>query len=496
MHHPKLLVLAGLAALLFPSAAWTQTFVPAPLPAELKKAGMPASARFGYVAVPENRVSPNGRSLHLAVAILPASGSPKHADPIFFLTGGPGGTATLTATVETFPVLAEHRDVVFVDQRGCGFSRPFLGVASDDSTAPFPPILRARERFRAAGIPLEVYNTRENAADIEAVRVALGYGRINLLGSSYGTILAQQMMSDFPATLRSVVLSGTVPLRGWDFVPGNQLVQRDGLRALFRDVRRTPPARRAFPALASRYEEALARLLAKPVMVRKNGRLVRLDAFVFQSSLLGLLQVPQTIKYVPLFIETVWEKRYADAAPLLSVKAPVRERNFAFGMYLSVVAHDLFPPGSRKSALAQVAALPAGPFKAMTRYTVSRLTRAIGAWPVPYDRMAIRPPFGSPIPTLLVEGVMDAQTPPTGGADATRVLGLKNAFVLTFPRSGHGTGATAGPAFDAIRQFYARPDRRPAVSLAPLRGRHFYLTTFPSAARARALKAPAPVAPR
>jgi hypothetical protein len=173
----------------------------------------------------------------------------------------------------------------------------------------------------------------------------------------------------------------------------------------------------------------------------------------------------------------------------------VRDRDFAFGMYLSVVAHDLFPPAARPQAIQQVLALPGSAFKAMTRYTVSRLTRAVDAWPVAYDPTAIHPPFNSNIPTLLVQGEMDAQTPPTGGTDAARLLGLQRAFVLTFPRSGHGTGATTGPAFDAIRQFYARPERRPTVSLAPLRGRHFYLTSFPTAAKARALKAPVPVTP-
>lgn len=466
--------------------ALAQTFVPAPLPALLRRAGLPDTVRFGYVAVPENRGSDNGRMIQVAVTILPATQSTKRPDPIFFLEGGPGGTASYLPLSPTFSILAQDRDIVFVDQRGCGFSRPFLGANSNDVTVPYPPIKKALARFRSAGIPLECFNTAENAADIEAVRVALGYGAINLLGHSYGSVLAQQMMSDFPANLRSVVLSGVVPLRGWDFVPGNQLVQRDALRALFRDVRRTRRARAAFPNLARHYEEVVARLLEKPVMVPRFGRLVRLDAFSFQMALLGLMQAPNTICVVPLFIQATWEGRYEEIGRFIPDDlSPVKNRSFAFGMYLSVMSRDFFPPGSAAKARAAADALPDSAFKEMTRVTVSRLARAINRWPVRYDPTGLKPPFGSAIPTLLLQGDMDAQTPSRGGTDAARLLGLRHAFVISVPRSGHSTGATQGPAFNAVRQFFAEPHRRPVVSFASLRRPNFYRTRFPVSSRMR-----------
>lgn len=488
--------LLHLSALLFAGAAPSsaQTFVPAPMPALLRKAGLPPTVRFGYVTVPANRAMINGQKIQIAVAILPARESPKKPDPIFFLQGGPGGAATLVAGDPVYSLLSRDRDVVFIDQRGCGFSRPFLGAASNDVTVPFRPIARARARFRERGIPLASFNTPENAADVEAVRKALGYGQINLLGSSYGTVLAQQVMSDFPHRLRSVVLSGVVPLRGWDLVPGNQLVQMDGLRGLFRDVRRTRRDRRSFPALSSRYNEVIARLLERPVILRHRRQKIRLDAFSFQSALIVLLQTPQTVRYVPLLIEAAWEGRYEQVGPYLYPPMRPGDRGLAFGMFLSVVSHDFRAPGTHRHALAQVDRLPNGPFKTMTRYTVDRLTKALDRWPVAYDPGAIRPPFGSAVPTLLVQGDMDAQTPPKGGTDAARLLGLKNAFVMSFPRSGHATGLSEGPACDAIRQFFDTPNRRPVVNLAPLRKRHFYLTKFPQRSRTKAMHPVVPVA--
>lgn len=102
-----------------------------------------------------------------------------------------------------------------------------------------------------------------------------------------------------------------------------------------------------------------------------------------------------------------------------------------------------------------------------------------------YDPTGLKPPFGSAIPTLLLQGDMDAQTPSRGGTDAARLLGLRHAFVISVPRSGHSTGATQGPAFNAVRQFFAEPHRRPVVSFASLRRPNFYRTRFPVSSRMR-----------
>ncbi len=60
---------------------------------------------------------------------------------------------------------------------------------------------------------LALYNSAQNAADIEALRQALGYDKINLYGISYGTRLALTALRDFPQGIRSVVIDGVVPLQ-------------------------------------------------------------------------------------------------------------------------------------------------------------------------------------------------------------------------------------------------------------------------------------------
>ncbi len=58
----------------------------------------------------------------------------------------------------------------------------------------------------------DAYNSVENAADVNAVREALGYDQIIYYGASYGSQLGQHVMRDFPEILEAVVLDGAATL--------------------------------------------------------------------------------------------------------------------------------------------------------------------------------------------------------------------------------------------------------------------------------------------
>src|SRR2546423_3752382 len=84
------------------------------------------AARCGYLVVPENRSRPAGRSIRLAVAIVPAvSRKPAH-DPVVYLAGGPGGSAIYAAPGLIKEGFNRDRELILMDQRGNLFSKPFL----------------------------------------------------------------------------------------------------------------------------------------------------------------------------------------------------------------------------------------------------------------------------------------------------------------------------------------------------------------------------------
>lgn len=101
--------------------------------------------------------------------------------PLMLLHGGPGSTHDYFLPY-VLP-LARDRQLVFVDQRGSGRSQRL-----EDPRG---------------------YNLEAMAADVEAVRVALGLGKIDLLGHSFGGILAQEVVIRRPDTVARLILAST-----------------------------------------------------------------------------------------------------------------------------------------------------------------------------------------------------------------------------------------------------------------------------------------------
>jgi pimeloyl-ACP methyl ester carboxylesterase len=74
-----------------------------------------------------------------------------------------------------------------------------------------------RDDRQREGVALSAYNTVENAADVDALRQALGYESMTLVGGSYGSHLALQIMRLYPRTVARAVLYGIEgPDHTWD----------------------------------------------------------------------------------------------------------------------------------------------------------------------------------------------------------------------------------------------------------------------------------------
>ncbi|HSJ62320.1 MAG TPA: alpha/beta hydrolase [Gemmatimonadaceae bacterium] len=125
-------------------------------------------ARCGSFVVPENRAQPNGPTIGLYVVVLPAFLQPAREDAVAYLAGGPGQPATEEAAnlSQQLSTLNTFRDILLVDQRGTGRSSPNGGDVTQ-------------------------YGTRTAMDDLDAVRAALGYRQLDVIGSSYGATAAQ-----------------------------------------------------------------------------------------------------------------------------------------------------------------------------------------------------------------------------------------------------------------------------------------------------------------
>src|SRR5690606_11953670 len=91
--------------------------------------------------VPENHARPDGRTITLNLARVPARAGEPKADPVLFLAGGPGQAAveSYPQVAPAFRALLADRDVILVDQRGTGKSHP-LRCPLPDATDPAAPM--------------------------------------------------------------------------------------------------------------------------------------------------------------------------------------------------------------------------------------------------------------------------------------------------------------------------------------------------------------------
>ena len=106
-------------------------------------------------------------------------GADKPGIPLLALHGGPGMPSYY---MKPLAELADERPVIFYDQLGCG-----------RSDHPNDTTLWTIPRF---------------VEEVKAVRAALGYKEIHLLGHSWGTTLAFNYLLTKPTGVRSVIMSG------------------------------------------------------------------------------------------------------------------------------------------------------------------------------------------------------------------------------------------------------------------------------------------------
>jgi pimeloyl-ACP methyl ester carboxylesterase len=251
----------------------------------------------GELQVPESRRRQTARRVTIPYYRLKST-SPTPASPIFLVAGGPGSSG-----IDLFRAEETHReamfyrtiaDVVMFDQRGGGHSRPEmhctqtrqfpLGQPIDDQgfqALAREALIECRDGHLRQGVDLAAYNTVENAADVNDLRIALGYKKITLIGGSYGSHLALQVMRQYPDTIDRVVIFGIEgPDHTWDSPSG----MLDTLERIADATEHSPAFAGHVPegGLLKTFERVLARLEAAPQSItitdRGQPRTVTIDA--------------------------------------------------------------------------------------------------------------------------------------------------------------------------------------------------------------------------
>jgi pimeloyl-ACP methyl ester carboxylesterase len=266
------------------------------------------SARCGTLVVAENRAEPDGRMISLHIVVLPAWTKPAAKDAVAYLAGGPGVAATsMAATLaQQLTGLNLRHDLLLVDQRGTGESNAY--------SCPNPPKpLRSKGELRAFtqacleafGGDVRQYGTRAATDDLDAVRAALGYPQLDVIGASYGATAAQMYLKLHPSSVRTLMLVVPTALD----VPFFGRYAVNAQRALDQWARLCAsqgPCRKAFPNWERAFGALVTAWDARPVDLGHGGTMsgVQLAAVIHRM----LLDDPSSI---PLVVTSAARGDYA-----------------------------------------------------------------------------------------------------------------------------------------------------------------------------------------
>jgi pimeloyl-ACP methyl ester carboxylesterase len=434
-------------------------------------------AACGHLVVPEDRSQPEGGDVRLPVAIFKSKSPNPAPDPVIHLVGGPGGN--LLDQSEFYlnaggARILQARDYVLFNQRGTHHTQPSLECPGqkefrreigqqelnreEREAREIEFLLTCQTGLLEQGIDMSAYNSAEIAADIEDLRLALGYDQVNLYGISYGTRLALTAMRDHPQGIRSVIIDSIYP-------PQVDLDQELALNAdrafntLFEGCAADRLCSSQYPELDRVFFQVVDELNAQPatVAVYQGTAMAWLDGDVFMDAIFGSLYRVDAIPWIPLMI---YHASQGDYQPLQTpLEVMLDDSGISHGMHHSVQCREEAAFESHERALALSADLPAQVvehFASPFAFTLCRSWQAGKADPIENE------PVVSDIPTLVLAGQYDPITPPAWGRLTAETL--SNSFFYEFPGIGHGVMRSSECGLEIGLQFLDDPAAEPDAS--------------------------------
>jgi pimeloyl-ACP methyl ester carboxylesterase len=445
----------------------------------------PGRIECGLIQVPENREVAGSRTIELHFVRLLAKGEDHEgnavetrADPVVYLTGGPGvGADYYVGRLKDHRIL-EQRDVYILEQRGIGSSSPFCRFFDSRNRAAqvqdtYIGQQRAQlaqasacfEGARAQGVDVRGYNTFENARDVRALRQALGLARWNVWGISYGSVLAQAVAKVDPDGIQAMVIDGIVPLDIAELMRIGRWYRRD-LDQLFAACAQQPDCAAAYPDQERRYLAAIQAVLDQPfaLEVDTDERYPDGKAHIFADIVAGL---PFTVLYeqsahpaVPAMIEGLIDaverrdETLFKAIAVADMDAPGGS-SYGAGMSAAIRCQDGYIDRYAAVSAQEHAENPVLAAAFGAPELPAEMVAACAAAGLPGRDVAAYAPLQTALPVLVVNGAWDPVTP-TPLAQYV-MPGLANGQLVEFPHAGHGPTRSVKCAGALLNAFFDDP---------------------------------------
>ena len=413
----------------------------------------------GYLSVLEDRAKPGGNVIRLAVSRLRGSVPSPHPDPVIYLAGGPGETVGQRTHwfVHEARFIWEERDLILLDQRGVGRSEPRLECPDyqrrktalrrldlDPGEAlrrEVDALLACKRTLLEEGIDVSAYSPQAVAADVADLAAAMGYETYNLYGKGFGTMLALTVMRDFPEDVRAAILDGVWPPQV-TAAEARHANAASALQALFRRCEAHPDCAQRYPELEQVLWQVVDRYETRPTTIwdfdsessesfetEVGGHFIlgRVLESLRSRSLSGHSWIP----YVPFLLHAIHAGEHEVAEVFIEPwRWETSDDNSA--AWASLLCHAEGRFADLSGVLADRSAYPR-----MADPDAPDLVPALcAAWHDPTVEPMDRTPVISDIPTLLLSGELDPDTPPRWADVASETLRRSHAVVV--PMAGPG----------------------------------------------------------
>lgn len=325
-------------------------------------------------------------------------------------------------------------DVILLEQRGTGLSRPNLNCPQRVEFPLDQPGTReeAAGRFRVAaaacadfwrrrGADLAGYNVEESADDLEALRQALGAPHLVLWGVSFGTHLGLATLRRHPSLASRAILAGVVgPDEAWPLP--SEIDRRFDTTAA--------------PQLASAFRLLVARLDARPAVLRvargagreTDSVSLTIGGYDFRSAVSGALGDPQRAATVPALIEAATGGDFRALGPAILRSRAARPIGSAMA-YATACASG--SSEARRQRMVEEAR------SSLLAPTPNVVAASCDVWGVRDLGEDFRRPVASDVPTLLISGTGDLTTPLERAAAVLPGLSHGQQLILEGARHGH-----------------------------------------------------------
>lgn len=438
------------------------SFVPADCPESVSdRFASHVDFNCGWLRLPEDRANLAGNWIDLFVLRMGARDFVK-SPPLLVLAGGPGDAASADIDFWLEPGLHKERDIILVDQRGTGHSRPSLDCPEASETDDNVWIAACRDRLTRQGIDVSAYDAMSTVRDIQDLLLALELEQVNLFGSSYGSRLALLLANSAPERVRSMTLDGVYPPSRHDLAELPMNVE-GSLERLFLDCAGDPDCQRQYPDLRQQFYRIVLELNESPAELYYLGESTGayMDGDGFALRMATYLRYPIALPFVPGLIASIdigfhglifwidgfvmaqhWDDDdYHSEGAYYSFRCPDDQL---------LPAPELWPQLDEEAVSVIADAL---------RPIVEDQVAQCAAWNVPSTSSTATLDFVSDVPALLLSGAYDSATPPHWAEQVAEHLNASWRFV--FPNVSHGVLEEEPCAVEIMREFLSHPQRAP-----------------------------------